>query len=773
MAAGGPGMTGNREQLLVRELELQRDELKTQQRALAEAQERLEESRGRYADLYDFAPVPCCTLDGQGIVLEINLTGAALLGLDRQEVQGRPLAELTTVARPLELLRHVGQALHSTRPVVGAVALATPRGTVDVQLVSSAIRSTSGPPSSCRTVLVDITPWRLAEREASLARESERALRGRLEAIDRAAAAVTEAVARYSCVDIRPVLEVIAEQARTLVHAQCAGLGLGPAGERLEPWVTSGLTPGQAAALESSPEVQSFLCGVVQAGRTIRLRDLRSHAEADGFGASLTPFTTFLAVPIAYQGEHRGNLHLANKLGEGGTPAEFTADDQLLLEMLADRVGAALEIARLRQIESREHTRLQVLATAGPLLSQSMDYGETLQAIVRLVVPAAADLAAIDLLEEDGALRKVAAFHPEVRKQKLLDGLASLTPCEKVPEPVRCALATGQPQRIEISPGLFAVRSLEDDCAEAFREIGVRCSILAPLVLRDRVIGMLRLAMAESGRCYSDEDMALAVEIAHHAAFAIEHARLYRAAEDAIRARDNLLAVVTHDLRNFLSTIRLSGQMLAAHALPQERRKGRRLVEAILGASARMDVLIGSLRDATMIETGQLTVEPGSEDVASLVDEAFRTLAPQVEAAGLRLRLQLDDRPWRIRCDRERVLQVLANLVGNAIKFTDAGGEVALEVRPADGGVTFSVQDTGRGIPELQLPHVFDRHWKTRPGGGKGVGSGLGLFIAKGIVEAHGGCLWAESEVAKGSTFSFTLPLAAGREADRPVPASG
>src|SRR5262249_50473618 len=161
---------------------------------------------------------------------------------------------------------------------------------------------------------------------------------------------------------------------------------------------------------------------------------------------------------------------------------------------------------------------------------------------------------------------------------------------------------------------------------------GVTSTIVAPLVLHGRVLGTLRLAMAESGRRYTDEDLSLAKEIAHHAALVIEGARLYRAAQTAIGARDNLLAVVSHDLRNYLSTMQAGSDRWPRACLVGGERKVNRLVEALKRSASRMGQLIEGLRDATMIETGQLRIRAARENVAALIDEALHTLEPQAEA---------------------------------------------------------------------------------------------------------------------------------------------
>jgi signal transduction histidine kinase len=177
-----------------------------------------------------------------------------------------------------------------------------------------------------------------------------------------------------------------------------------------------------------------------------------------------------------------------------------------------------------------------------------------------------------------------------------------------------------------------------------------------------------------------------------------------------------------------------------------------------------MHQLIESLRDATMIETGQLVIETNTVSVATLIGEAFEILTPLTEGRPVPLRMKLEDELANVRCDRARILQVLSNLVSNAIKFTKQGA-ICIAARSAGDAVCFSVSDTGKGIAAGEVAHVFDRYWKGRQGNRQGTG--LGLFIAKAIVEAHGGTIRVESAVGVGTTFRFTLPVAAPGD-DRP-----
>jgi signal transduction histidine kinase len=184
----------------------------------------------------------------------------------------------------------------------------------------------------------------------------------------------------------------------------------------------------------------------------------------------------------------------------------------------------------------------------------------------------------------------------------------------------------------------------------------------------------------------------------------------------------------------------------------------RKQTEVVRRAAERMNRLIQDLLDVRRVDSGGMVVEPKSEHIDGLMAEALEMLRPLASAASLSLEY---DAPSEVPCvaaDSARLLQVLSNLIGNAIKFTPPGGRVWIEVEPSDDEVRIAVSDTGPGIPADQVPHIFGRFWQGRSSDRRGIG--LGLAIAKGIVEAHGGRIWVESQVGEGSRFIFTLPIA-------------
>ena len=237
------------------------------------------------------------------------------------------------------------------------------------------------------------------------------------------------------------------------------------------------------------------------------------------------------------------------------------------------------------------------------------------------------------------------------------------------------------------------------------------------------------------------------------------------AAEAAVNARDEVLRIVAHDIGNSLSAVKIHSMVLERTLPAEGQAEARKRTEAIRNLTQQMDRLRQDLLDVAAIEAGRLSFEPGETALHEVVDDVLGTVAGQAAEKELTLEADVPDDLPAVWADRERLHQVLGNLVGNAVKFTPAGGRVSVTARldPTAGeeghpGVRVAVEDTGPGIPAEHLPHVFDRFWQARST--RRAGAGLGLAIARGVVEAHGGRIWASSEPGQGTTFEFTLPAA-------------
>jgi light-regulated signal transduction histidine kinase (bacteriophytochrome) len=233
--------------------------------------------------------------------------------------------------------------------------------------------------------------------------------------------------------------------------------------------------------------------------------------------------------------------------------------------------------------------------------------------------------------------------------------------------------------------------------------------------------------------------------------------RQVRREQQAVRARDDLVAVVSHDLKNPLGVIQMQAAVLLRTAGDTEpSRHLRASIERIQRAVDRMNALIHGLLDLAAIDAGRFVLHCQPEDIREMIEESLLMSRPLADSKGITIRDELAVVP-RVELDRERLFQVLSNLIGNAIKFTPEGGSITVRAELQGNELLFTVSDTGPGIAAAELPHVFNRYWQARSE--RRQGSGLGLYIAKGIIEAHGGRIWVEAPAGSGARFKFTLMI--------------
>lgn len=427
----------------------------------------------------------------------------------------------------------------------------------------------------------------------------------------------------------------------------------------------------------------------------------------------------------------------------------------------SDRQLRGFSIIARDLTERMRNERAQTfLAEAGQGLAGSLDYRTTLEKVARLAIRELADccIVAIDIA---GAITPVALAHVDAERQRELE-------CALAELPSNAPILRGFAQTMRTREGQFHpdayeadwVRDQDTATPSVFHRLGVRSCMCAPMVVRGRAFGVMCFMSTTPSRRYDATDLSLAEELARRAALAVENARLYEEAQHAIRTREEVLAIVSHDLRGPLSTILLGvKQFLKKGAAPTA--PVTPTLERIARSAERMNQMIRDLLDFSSIEAGRLTLEQRDVALRDLVRDVVESYTPIAAEKGLHLVDATATADARLRCDPNRIVQVLSNLVGNAIKFTPSGKSVTLEAELAEGGrtVMFKVIDTGPGIAGEDVPHVFDRYWQGKQRSGQGVG--LGLAISKGLVEAHGGTIRLATRPGEGCTFSFTLPAMA------------
>lgn len=406
------------------------------------------------------------------------------------------------------------------------------------------------------------------------------------------------------------------------------------------------------------------------------------------------------------------------------------------------------------------------LKEATALLASSLDHREILASIAKLAVPALADWCAVEIVQGDGS-EQLAIEHVDPAKIELARELRRRFP----PDPnastgVPHVLRTGQAELYEdISDELLVRATRGPEHLELARRLGLRSAMVVPMVAHGRIVGAISFVCAESRRRYGPRDMEVAQELAARAALALDNARLYREAQEAVRAREAVLAVVSHDLKNPLGAIHMSAALLLRRATVQDP-ASRKQLETIQRATGRMEHLIADLLDMASIHAGRLSVEKKVTDGEPLIREAIELNEPLAAEKGIQLERECELEGLELLCDRDRVFQVFANLLGNAIKFGRRGDRITVRARPREGELHVTVSDTGPGIAPDELQHVFEPYWSGERHSKKGTG--LGLFITQGIIEAHGGRISAESTPGVGTAFHFTLPLARVADAAEP-----
>ncbi|WP_028998910.1 hybrid sensor histidine kinase/response regulator [Azohydromonas australica] len=489
--------------------------------------------------------------------------------------------------------------------------------------------------------------------------------------------------------------------------------------------------------------------------------------EAQLTGMRALAFRSMISVPMRFNGELVGALTLFM----GHSNRRHTEKDVALAQDMADLAAPAMANVRLlaaerhaRLVAEAAQRRMRLLTAASSELSQSLDTATTLETITRLLVPDIVDWCRIDLVDSQGQASVALVRH----KDPVLAARAEAhsrrwRAAATIPGSIDWTIQQARAHRGSVTPENINLIT-DPEFTEMVNTMGVRDSLMVPLVARGRTLGALVVLQAESGRRFDDEDMEMLAQLANRAALALDNARLFaqaqdarRQAERASRTKDEFLAMLGHELRNPLHPI-----VTALTLLDQQDQRAREVARQVLGRQVQhLTRLVDDLLDVARIAEGRITLAPEPVDMSALVTEAVESVRPTLQGKGIECRLELPVVPAVVRGDRTRLLQVLTNLLINACKFTDAGGMVTTLLSVVGADVEVCVTDTGVGIEPALLPQVFETFVQGAQAMARERGGlGLGLAIAKSLVMLHGGRITAHSDGKdSGSSFRVALPL--------------
>ncbi|WP_206107705.1 PAS domain S-box protein [Paludisphaera rhizosphaerae] len=401
----------------------------------------------------------------------------------------------------------------------------------------------------------------------------------------------------------------------------------------------------------------------------------------------------------------------------------------------------------------RSEEGVRFLADAGASIAELVDYESTLQRIARLAVGGFADWCAVDLVEEDGRLRRLALNRStaveesaESGVEKELDGLVSHV------------MATGEPEVVYDLAGIDPGSTVVGD--DRLAAVGIRSCLGVPILSRGRVAGCLTFLSASGRRRFGPEQLRVAQDLAERVAVAVENGRLYRALQEADRRKAEFLATLAHELRNPLAPVRNGVQVLRLGGDDPAARA--RAVEMMDRQIVHLVRLVDDLMDVSRVNSGKVALRLAPVDLREIVEAAVEISRQMIDSGGHELGVRVADEPLPLEADRTRLVQVLANLLNNAAKYTPHGGRIELSAGREGMDAVVCVTDSGVGISAEMLPRIFDMFTQIGTTIDRSQGGlGIGLTLVRRLVEMHGGTVSARSEGAgQGSTLIVRLPLA-------------
>ena len=727
----------------------------------------------RFEALAQSAPDAILTIDDRGIILSANPATERIFGHAPGELVGRPLTVLIPERMRAAHDAGVARYLRTGKRNIPWTGIQLPGLTRDGREIPLEISFGEFRDEHGRHIF------------SGFVRDISERVRAQQE-IEEARAAADRALKDYATlgriVDVALVQSTYDEMLRELLRRlreevaadEATVLLLDEQRQRLAVHASNGIVSAEDFSVDV-PMGRGVAGRVAETGQRLVLEDLSGEEV-------LSPtlregITSLAAVPVVSAGEVIGVLHVGSRERRRFTDAEVT-----LLEVVADRMAGVFARTRLYESERRAREEAEEARRAlaeserelRRLNAELEDRAGEERALRTLAQSITGAVRVSEVMHQiaEGALAVSGAAGAYVEQVIAPDGEVEVvaTSGERTPPVGQNVPYPGSltEEMIERREPIFLVRMEGFGAAMApyLDRTCHGCSVLVvPLVAEQSVLGALVLLRHPEDPPFEHGVLARVRTLGDLASLSLqrmfalaESERRRLEAEAAVRSRDEVLSIVSHDLRNPVSTVTMSVSLLQDPEITLDDEQRRTQFQVIARSAHRMNRLIQDLLDVARIEGGRLSISCRCEDPAALAAEACEAFRQITTQRSQTLDCEIADALPLVKADRDRVLQLLSNYLNNAVKFTPDGGRILIRAVAQGDDVQFSVGDTGPGIAHQELPNVFGRFWQAKHTAH--LGSGLGLAIAKGIADAHSGRVWVESEPGKGTTFHFSLPRA-------------
>ncbi len=675
-------------------------------------------------------------------IVSWNRAAEALFGYSAEEAIGRPIYDLIPPDRHDEE-RVVMEKIQKGETVVHFETVRRRRDgtTVPLSLTVSPIRNSAGAVVGTSKIARDITERRRAEEEIAN-------LQTRLVALTAASGVLLRSP------HVEDVVSAILAVARDLLPADAYAVWMREPGTgrwRIEASEGTSAAFGEAAVPARDISQMHEPLAVPDVTALAILEDRRLALDQEGI-------RSMLVVPVVTNGQTTSTAVFYYRAVH-----HFSEPELLAARAFGNLASAALTTAELYDRQQRTRMESEFLADAGVLLANSPDYRSTLTQVARLAVPFFADVCAIDLVDENGAVSALTVQHADPE----LAADAQELRRQYSPSSMAQSIRTGMPVLVE-PPDETVVRGAGSGTGDRADRGAPRLGsiMIVPMVAREHGVGAITFALGEGRRRYSSDDLRFASSLASRAALAVDNATAYEQATRASRLKDEFLATLSHELRTPLNAILGYARMANSGILQGERLT--RALDTLERNAATLTRLVEDVLDVSRFMTGKVQLKLQPIDLSTIVEQAVASLRPAAEVKGVRLTKLPAAEALPVHGDPDRLQQVTWNLVSNAVKFTPRGGAVEVSLGACDTQAELIVRDSGIGITSEFMPHVFERF---RQGDGRFVrehgGLGLGLAIARDLVQLHGGTISASSAgPGQGTEFRVRLPLLAADSDD-------